>query len=79
MLNSYVGGRCLVRNSAGLASWEHSHIWSSRVLEFVRACFVVHAVYHYLVLEWGNPNALINAVWSVSMFTYMYVASRLSL
>ncbi|KAF9072115.1 hypothetical protein BDP27DRAFT_441603 [Rhodocollybia butyracea] len=35
-------------------------IWS---LEFLRACFSVHAVYNYVVVEWGNPEALSVSIW----------------
>ncbi|KAF8496106.1 hypothetical protein JB92DRAFT_2991562 [Gautieria morchelliformis] len=39
-------------------------VWT---LEFLRVCFAVHAVYHYLVLEWGNPKALASSIWSVDI------------
>ncbi|KAI0316658.1 hypothetical protein OF83DRAFT_1283982 [Amylostereum chailletii] len=39
-------------------------IW---ILEFVRNCFAVHAMYHYLVLNWGNPLALLKSVWSIDV------------
>ncbi|KAJ3756082.1 hypothetical protein EV360DRAFT_72295 [Lentinula raphanica] len=36
-------------------------------IEFLRSCFAVHAVYHYVVVEWGNPNALNDSIWSVDI------------
>lgn len=39
---------------------------SHRSLEFIRTCFAVHAVYHYVVVEWGNPEALPVSIWYVN-------------
>ncbi|ETW79554.1 hypothetical protein HETIRDRAFT_477123 [Heterobasidion irregulare TC 32-1] len=35
-----------------------------RILEFIRCSFGVHAVYHYVVIQWGNPAALSKSIWS---------------
>ncbi|KAF9064029.1 hypothetical protein BDP27DRAFT_1426252 [Rhodocollybia butyracea] len=37
-------------------------------LEFIRACFAVHAVYHYVVVEWGDPEALGVNIWSFNIY-----------
>lgn len=34
------------------------------ILEFIRCSFGVHAVYHYVVIQWGNPAALSKSIWS---------------
>ncbi|KAI0700466.1 hypothetical protein BC835DRAFT_421667 [Cytidiella melzeri] len=57
------------------------------IIEFVRSSFLVHAAYHYLVLNWGNPAALSVIVWSVSslplttnlgeLFGHLYFAWRI--
>ncbi|KAJ4466296.1 hypothetical protein J3R30DRAFT_3589630 [Lentinula aciculospora] len=36
-------------------------------IEFLRSCFAVHAVYHYVVVEWGNLDALDESIWSVDI------------
>ncbi|KAF8881868.1 hypothetical protein BD779DRAFT_986110 [Infundibulicybe gibba] len=41
------------------------------VLEFIRSCFMVHAVYFYTVLQWGNPAGLVNAHWSLEAILLM--------
>ncbi|TFY60302.1 hypothetical protein EVG20_g7465 [Dentipellis fragilis] len=38
------------------------NIWT---LEFLRSCFVVHGVYHYLVSGWGIPAMLEGSIWSI--------------
>jgi len=38
-----------------------AYVW---LVEILRSSFSVHGVYYYLVLEWGNPLALSNLVWS---------------
>lgn len=34
-----------------------------RTLEFLRSSFSVHAVYFYLVLNWGDPTSLTVSIW----------------
>ncbi|KAI0343422.1 hypothetical protein BDW22DRAFT_1168421 [Trametopsis cervina] len=41
------------------------------VVEFIRSSFTVHAAYYYLVLNWGNPDALNAIVWSLSLLLLM--------
>ncbi|KAF8881865.1 hypothetical protein BD779DRAFT_1675209 [Infundibulicybe gibba] len=41
------------------------------VLEFIRSCFMVHAVYFYTVLQWGNPAGLAYAHWSLEAILLM--------
>ncbi|KAJ3925223.1 MAG: hypothetical protein NXY57DRAFT_1032451 [Lentinula lateritia] len=36
-------------------------------IEFLRSCFAVHAVYHYVIVEWGNPDALEDSIWSIDI------------
>ncbi|KAF8881873.1 hypothetical protein BD779DRAFT_1675215 [Infundibulicybe gibba] len=37
------------------------------VVEFLRSCFMVHAIHHYTVVHWGDPSALLSAVWSLEL------------
>ncbi|KAJ3911211.1 hypothetical protein F5877DRAFT_73363 [Lentinula edodes] len=37
-------------------------------IEFLRSCFAVHAVYHYVIVEWGNPDALEDSIWSIDLY-----------
>ncbi|ETW79542.1 hypothetical protein HETIRDRAFT_428047 [Heterobasidion irregulare TC 32-1] len=39
-------------------------IW---ILEIIRSTFGIHAVYHYLVLQWENTAALEASIWSVDI------------
>ncbi|KAF9028221.1 hypothetical protein BDP27DRAFT_1456314 [Rhodocollybia butyracea] len=46
-------------------------------LEFVRACFAVHAVYHYVIAEWGNPEALGVNIWSFNIYVPLNTLIRI--
>ncbi|KAF8881872.1 hypothetical protein BD779DRAFT_986358 [Infundibulicybe gibba] len=43
-------------------------VWIS---EFLRSCFMVHAIHYYTVLQWGNPAPLSRAVWSLELLLVM--------
>jgi len=38
-----------------------AYVW---IMEFLRSSFSVHGVYYYLVLQWGNPPALSDLIWT---------------
>ncbi|KAH8107513.1 hypothetical protein DFH11DRAFT_1636363 [Phellopilus nigrolimitatus] len=39
-------------------------IW---VLELLHSAFGAHALYHYVILNWGNPEALAHSIWSLDI------------
>ncbi|KAK0476154.1 hypothetical protein IW261DRAFT_1609763 [Armillaria novae-zelandiae] len=59
-------------------------IW---ILEVLHLAFGSHAIYHYVILHYGDPTALAEVIWSVSLnvsvtalialFVYLYYARRI--
>ncbi|KAF8881879.1 hypothetical protein BD779DRAFT_1675220 [Infundibulicybe gibba] len=48
-------------------------IW---VTEFLRSCFMVHAIHYYTVLHWGDPSVLASTVWSLRLILLTTVRIR---
>ncbi|KAH9935962.1 uncharacterized protein BXZ73DRAFT_100434 [Epithele typhae] len=67
--------------------WIKLMVFCVVAIEFIRSTFTAHAVYYYLVLNWGNVLGLQGIVWSLSsivittnigeLFGHLYFAWRI--
>ncbi|KAH9944245.1 uncharacterized protein BXZ73DRAFT_96737 [Epithele typhae] len=51
--------------------WMKLMVFCVWIVEFIRSTFTAHAVYNYLVLNWGNVLGLSEIVWSLSSIIIM--------
>ncbi|KAF8877289.1 hypothetical protein BD779DRAFT_1677411 [Infundibulicybe gibba] len=56
----------------------YSHVtWHCRIMDTANLVFIAHALYYYMISNYGNPSVLASPTWSILALVYVTCASNL--